>query len=71
MDDTIVGGHGGGDMGIMYAFHDLLCGVENIALCDLSEAVDNHMIAFAAEESRRTGKVIDMDEYKKRMGKDD
>ncbi len=68
VDDTIVGGHGGGDMGIMYAFHDLLCGVENIALCDLSEAVDNHMIAFAAEESRLTGQVIDMDEFKKRMG---
>lgn len=67
VDDTIVGGHGGGDMGIMHAFHDLLCGVENIALCDLSEAVDNHMIAFAAEESRLTGRVVEMEEYMRRM----
>ncbi len=64
VDDTIIGGHGGGDDGIMYAFSDLLHGVENVALCDVAEAVDNHMIAFAAEESRLTGCVINMDEYK-------
>lgn len=64
VDDTIVGGHGGGDDGIMYAFHDLLNDVPNVALCDIGEAVDNHMIAFAAEESRLTGKVVDMDNFK-------
>ncbi len=64
VDQSIVGGHGGGDDGIMVAFHDLLTGKENFSLCDISESVDNHMIAFAAEESRLTGKVIDLDEYK-------
>ena len=65
VDHSIVGGHGGGDAGIMNAFYDLLTGVENFSLCDISEAVDNHMIAFAAEEARLTGRVIDMEEFKK------
>jgi len=65
VDHSIVGGHGGGDAGIVNAFYDLLTGVENFSLCDISEAVDNHMIAFAAEEARLTGRVIDMEEFKK------
>ncbi len=63
-DDTIVGGHGGGDNGIMYAFHDLLCGVDSVGLCGINEAIENHMIAFAAEESRLSGRVISMDDYR-------
>ena len=66
-DDTIAGGHGGGDEGIMAAFHDLLCGVPNVSLCDFSTSVDNHMIAFAAEESRLSGRVISLSEYKSRI----
>lgn len=65
VDHSIVGGHGGGDAGIVNAFYDLLTDVENFSLCDISEAVDNHMIAFAAEEARLTGRVIDMEEFKK------
>ncbi len=64
-DGTISGGHGGGDDGIMVAFYDLLTGKDDFSLCGLDESVDNHMIAFAAEESRLTGKVIDLEEYKK------
>ena len=66
VDQSIEGGHGGGDTGIMYAFYDLLSGIENFSLCDLPEAVDNHMIAFAAEEARVTGSVIDLNEFKER-----
>ena len=62
-DDSIVGGHGGGDWGIMLALRDLLEGVPNDSACDIRESCDNHLIAFAAEESRLTGKVVDMDEY--------
>lgn len=51
----------------MAAFYDLLTGVDNIALCSIAEAVDNHMIAFAAEESRLTGKVVEMEEFKRKM----
>ena len=64
-DQSILGGHGGGDTGIMLAFYDMLTGKENFSLCEIDESVDNHMIAFAAEEARLSGTVIDLDEYKK------
>ncbi len=56
--NTIVEGHGGGDAGIMNAFYDMLCGVDCGNLSDIEISVQNHMIAFAAEESRLTGKVV-------------
>ena len=65
--DNITGGHGGGDVGILYALKDLIEGVPNESVCDIGESCDNHMIAFAAEESRLTGKVIDMEEFSKRF----
>ena len=65
VDQSIEGGHGGGDAGMVNAFYDLLTGIDNYSLCDISEAVDNHMIAFAAEEARLTGKIIDLEEFKK------
>lgn len=66
-DDTIVGGHGGGDDGIILALKDLLEGRDNSSACDIRESCDNHMIAFAAEESRVKGVVVDMDEYMSRF----
>ena len=66
-DDTIVGGHGGGDVGIMFALRDMLEGIPNPSVCDIKESCDNHLISFAAEESRLTGKVIDMKEYNERF----
>ena len=63
-DETIFGGHGGGDEGIMYALHDLIAnGAASKSVCDVRTAYRNHLIAFAAEESRHTGKVIDLAEY--------
>ena len=59
-----MGGHGGGDKGIVYAFYDLLTGNENSkSLCDVSVSCENHMLSFAAEESRLTGKVVDVADY--------
>ena len=60
--NTIVEGHGGGDAGIMNAFYDMLCGVDQGNLSDIEISVQNHMIAFAAEESRLTGKVVAVDD---------
>ena len=64
VDDSIVGGHGGGDDGIMYSFFEMLNGIEDVSLCEISTSVKNHMIAFAAERSRLEGRVVSMDEYK-------
>lgn len=64
MDDTIVGGHGGGDQGIIACFYDLLCGKEeDSSLADISVSVSNHMIAFAAEQARLSGQVVDVEAY--------
>ena len=67
LGNTITDGHGGGDRGIMEALLDVIEGRENRSACDIAESCDNHMISFAAEESRLTDKVIDMDEYSARF----
>lgn len=61
--EMITGGHGGGDTGIVFALRNLLNGVKSGSVCEISESCDNHMIAFAAEEARLSGKVIDMNEF--------
>jgi predicted dehydrogenase len=68
-DDTIAGGHGGGDTGIMIALRDALNGnyVGN-SICSIQDTCRNHLISFAAEESRLTGRVVDLEEMERRMG---
>ncbi len=62
-DQTIVSGHGGGDDGIIFALRDLMDGKASKSICGIAESCDNHMIAFAAEESRLSGRVVSLDEY--------
>ena len=62
-DDSIVGGHGGGDDGIMHAFYELLCGREDVSLCNIEVSSANHMIVFAAERARAEGRVVSLDEF--------
>ena len=67
LGETVVSGHGGGDAGIVDALYNYLtgqCGPEGLSEIDIS--VDNHMITFAAEESRLTGKVVDVEEFVKK-----
>ena len=62
--EPVVSGHGGGDSGIVAALKDLLNGITSSSVCDIRESCDNHMIAFAAEESRLAGGVlVRMDEF--------
>ena len=62
------GGHGGGDVGIIRALRDRLYGdLENTSICTIEQTCRNHLIAFAAEESRLTGRVIDMRQYEKEI----
>lgn len=64
LNETIFGGHGGGDKGIVKAFVELMDGTyRGNALSDILTCAENHMMAFAAEESRVTGRVIDMKDY--------
>ncbi|MBO5898656.1 MAG: gfo/Idh/MocA family oxidoreductase, partial [Clostridia bacterium] len=65
LNDTILGGHGGGDGGIIATFRRQLDGETDVSLADISVSVSNHMIAFAAEQSRLTGQVVDVDAFEK------
>lgn len=59
---VVVGGHGGGDTGLMNEFVSLILeGGEGLATADKS--VESHMIAFAAEEARVNNKIVDLKEY--------
>ena len=61
-NDSIVGGHGGGDSGIINSFYDMLCGKTDPSLSNIEISVKNHMIAFAAERSRLEGRVVKLSE---------
>lgn len=62
--DGILGGHGGGDGGIVKTFYQYLSGsYEGKSIPEIGESCYNHLITFAAEEARRTGEVVDVEEY--------
>ena len=67
-DETINGGHGGGDGGIVRSFVQLVAGkYEGKSITNIDTSIESHLIAFAAEESRLNGTVIDVREFKKRF----
>ena len=62
--DGINAGHGGGDWGIITTLYDYLTDNYNgFSASGVTTSVDNHLIVFAAEESRATNKVIDLEEF--------
>lgn len=68
-DDTILGGHGGGDMGIVKCLYDYLSDlVDKKDVSEITISCENHMAAFAAEESRvNDGATVDYNEYVKKI----
>ena len=66
---TVLGGHGGGDSGIMSVFGVLVANEYNgIAAATIETSCQNHMIVFAAEEARKEGTVVSVTDYAKRYG---
>ena len=60
-DGSILSGHGGGDYGLMDAFvRALETKDRSRILSGVDETLESHLMVFAAEESRRTGRVIDI-----------
>ena len=59
-------GHGGGDAGIMEDFAASLTDTAE-SRSSISRSVESHIMACALEESRLTGKVIDLAEYRQRL----
>jgi len=65
--DTVEGGHGGGDTGLMRDFVKTLQDPDRKVLTTARASLESHLIGFAAEESRLTGQPITMGEYRARI----
>ncbi len=62
--DGILGGHGGGDAGIIVALYDYMTdNYDGCAIPTIDESCYNHLITFAAEHARQSGTVVDVDEF--------
>lgn len=63
--DRPIGGHGGGDHGIMRSFlNDVKNHGQTESLSSVSASIRSHLMAFAAETSRlNQGKSIELDEF--------
>ena len=58
-DGGILSGHGGGDNGLMDAFISAVAEQDpSKILSGTDETLESHLMVFAAEESRKTGKVM-------------
>ncbi len=68
VNNSLDGGHGGGDKGIVNTLRKYLTeGYDGAWLSEIAISVDNHMIAFAAEESRHMGTVVNMEDFKNKF----
>lgn len=65
-DASILGGHGGGDGGIMTAFtHAVATGDRSQIISGPDATLESHMTVFAAEQARRKGRVVEMERFNK------
>ena len=60
-------GHGGGDFGIVRSFLNTIQGQPDNSATTARESLESHLLAFAAEESRRHKTVIRMAEFRERL----
>ena len=64
---TPSGGHSGSDMEMMREFTELVAGDgAGVRTTDVSVSVDSHLMALAAEESRKTAEVVDFKKFRGR-----
>ena len=60
------GGHGGGDMGLIRSFVDAIrTEKQEVLETNVEEVLRSHLTVFAAEKSRREGRVIDCAEFER------
>ncbi len=68
-EESINGGHGGGDEGIVKELYEYMSGqYEGYRAADINTSVRNHVIGFAAEESRHNGTVVSVEDKLKGYG---
>ncbi len=64
------GGHGGGDAGLIRMLHaEMLKPRAEDMESSLPISVESHLMGFAAEESRRSGRTINLADFKARLGR--
>ena len=58
------GGHGGGDAGLIRTFVEAVrTGRQDVMGTDVSEVLKSHLTVFAAEHSRKEGRVVNCAEF--------
>jgi len=68
-EESINGGHGGGDQGIIRECYDYFRGTYNgVRAADITVSVKNHLIGFAAERARHTDTVVSLDKFFEEYG---
>ena len=68
-EETIDGGHGGGDAGIVKEMYEYFAGeYTGFRAANLDISVENHMIGFAAEEARLNRTVVNVQQMLKEYG---
>ena len=65
--ELVGGAHGGGDVLLMEDFISQLGQETTDGKTSIDRSVESHIMAFAAEEARVTGKIVDIDEVKERF----
>ena len=58
--EALTGGHGGGDLGLVRDFIQRLQQGGGDSKSSINQSVESHMMAYAAEEARVHGQVVDM-----------
>jgi len=61
------GGHGGGDVSLVDDFISQMEARSNNSRSSITQSVESHVMAYAAEQSRITGEIIDVDALKSRL----
>ncbi len=61
--DSMDYGHSGGDYGIMMAFCQYIENGDHAKTASAIDSIQSHLLAFAAEEARLSGKVITLNDY--------
>ena len=59
------GGHGGGDFGIVDSFLRASRNEPDADLPTARAALESHLLAFAAEEARKSGTVVELDRFRR------
>ena len=68
-EESIAGGHGGGDSGIIWELYEYLMGdYQGYCAADIEISVKNHLIGFAAEKARHNDTIESITAYCDRFG---